>query len=76
MTLYYRMRQIWSQNGIAILLQYVTKVYNKMRQNFYYKIPFLLQMQQLLQNATILLQNAIVITIQHVYYKLRQCIRH
>ena len=64
MTLYYRMRQIWSQNVIAILLQNVTKVYNKMRQTFYYKMThFYYKMQQLLQNATILLQNAIVTTI-------------
>ena len=40
-----------------------------MRQALYYK------MRQLLQNATIFLQNAIFITKCDVYYKLRQCIR-
>ena len=40
-----------------------------MRQVFYYK------MRQLLQIATILLQNVTVITKCDVYYKLRQC-RH
>ena len=40
----------------AILLQNVTEVYYKIRQVFYYK------MRQLLQNATILLQNATFIT--------------
>ena len=54
------------QNATAILLQNATEVYYKMRQVFYYK------MRQLLQNATILLQNATVITKCDVYYKLRQ----
>ena len=40
--------------------------YYKMRQGFYYK------MRQLLQNMTILLQNATVITKCNVFYKLRQ----
>ena len=54
------------QNATAILLQNATEVYYKMRQVFYYK------MRQLLQNATILLQNATVITKCDIYYKLRQ----
>ena len=48
MTLYYKMQQILLQNPTAILLQNVTEFYYKMR--------------QLLQIATILLQNATVIT--------------
>ena len=47
----------------AILLQNVTEVYYKMRQDFYFKMrQFYYKMWQLLQIATILLQNAIVIT--------------
>ena len=48
MTLYYKMQQILLQNPTAILLQNMTEFYYKMR--------------QLLQIATILLQNATVIT--------------
>ena len=67
------MRQILFQNATAILLQNVTKDYYKMRQVFYYKIrQFYYKMRQLLQIATILLQNAIYITKCDVYYKLRQ----
>ena len=54
------------QNATAIFLQNTTEVYYKMRQVFYYK------MRQLLQNVTILLQKATVITKCDVYYKLRQ----
>ena len=51
------------QNVTAILLQNVTEVYYKMRQDFYFKMrQFYYKMWQLLQIATILLQNAIVIT--------------
>ena len=60
------MRQILLQNATAILLQNATEVYYKMRQGFYYKL------RQLLQNATILLQNTTVITKCDVYHKLRQ----
>ena len=67
------MRQILLQNATAILLQNATEVYYKMRQVFYYKIrQFYYKMRQLLQIATILLQNAIVITKCDVYYKLQQ----
>ena len=52
MTVYFKMQQILLQNAIANLLQNATEVYHKMRQAFYYK------MRQLLQIATILLQNA------------------
>ena len=65
MTIYYKMRQIL-QNTTAIFLQNATAVYYKTRQAFYYK------MRQLLQIVTTLLQNATVITICDVYYKLRQ----
>ena len=58
MTVYYKMRHILLQNKTAILFQNVTEVYYKMRHS--------------LQNETILLQNAIVITKCDVYYKLRQ----
>ena len=44
----------------------MTEVYYKIRQVFYYK------MRQLLQNATILLQNTTVITKCNVCYKLWQ----
>ena len=57
MTVYYKTRQMLLQNARAILLDSVTEVY---------------KMQQLLQNATILLQNATVIMKCNVYYKLRQ----
>ena len=56
MTVYYKMRQMLLQNATAILLQNATEVYYKMR--------------QLSQNATILLQNATVITKCDIYYKL------
>ena len=58
MTVYYKMR--------LMLLRNATEVYYKMRQVCYYKMP------HLLQNATILLQNATVITKYDVYYKLWQ----
>ena len=66
MTVYYKMRQILSQNATAILLQNATEVYYKMCQIFYYKL------RQLLQIATTLLQNATVIVKCDVYYKLGQ----
>ena len=44
------------QNATAILLQNATEVYYKMHRVFYYK------MQQLLQIATILLQNVTFVT--------------
>ena len=69
MTVYYKMRQILLQNATAILLQNAREVYYQICQFFYYK------MQQLLQNATILLQDATVITKCDVYYKLRQYIQ-
>ena len=73
MTLYYKMRQILLQNTTAILLQNATEVYCKIRQVFYYKIQqFYYKMRELLQIATVLLQNATVITKCDVYYKLRQ----
>ena len=50
------MRQILLQNETASLLQNVTTVHYKMDQLLCYK------MRQLLQNVSILLQNAIVIT--------------
>ena len=75
MALYYKMRQMLLQNATAILLQNATEVYYKMCQVFYYKMrQFYYKMGQLLQIATNLLQNATVITICYVYYKLRQYI--
>ena len=59
MTVYYKMRQILLQNATATLPQNATDVYYKIR--------------QVLQIATILLQNVTVITKYGVYYKLRQC---
>ena len=41
MTLYYKMQQILSQNGTAILLQNATELY--------YEMPQLLKMRRLLQ---------------------------
>ena len=53
------MPQILLQNETAILLQNATEIYYKMRQVFYYKMrQFYYKMRQLLQIATILLQNA------------------
>ena len=73
MALYYKMRQILLQNATAILLQNATEVYYKIRQIFYYKMrQFYYKMRQLLQIATILLQNETVITKCDVYYGLRQ----
>ena len=46
----------------AILLQNVTEVYYKMRQVFITKYEFSHKMRQLIKVATILLQNATVIT--------------
>ena len=66
MTVCYKMRQILLKNATAILLQNATEVYYKMRQVFYCKT------RQLLQIASILLQNATAITKCDVYYKLRQ----
>ena len=73
MTVYYKMREILLQNATAILLQNATKIYYKMRQVFHYKMrQFYYKMWQLLPIATILLQNATVITKRDVHYKLRQ----
>ena len=69
MMVYYKMQQILLQNATAILLQNAREVYYQMCQFFYCK------MQQLLQNATILLQDATVVTKCDVYYKLRQYIQ-
>ena len=55
-TLYYKMRHILLQNETGSLLQNVTTVHYKMDQLLCYK------MRQLLQNVSILLQNATVIT--------------
>ena len=52
------------QNVTAILLQNATENYYKMTQFFYYK------MQELIQNAAILLQHVTVITKSDVCYKL------
>ena len=52
MTLSYKMWQILLQNATVIILQNAAKIYCKMRHVFYYK------MRQLLQNASILLENA------------------
>ena len=62
MTLYYQNATNIDKNARAILLQNAKKVYYIMRQLFYYK------MQQLLQNTTILLQDA---TVQGVMCKKR-----
>ena len=73
MIVYYKMREILLQNATAILLQNATKIYYKMRQVFHYKMrQFYYKMCQLLPIATILLQNATVITKRDVHYKLRQ----
>ena len=57
------MWQILLQNTAAILLQNATKIYDKIRQVFYYKMRhFYSKMRQLLQIATILLQNGTFIT--------------
>ena len=73
LTDYYKMRQIWLQNVLAILLQNARRPYYKMRQVFYYKTQqFYYKIGLLLQIATTLLQNATVITKCHAYYKLRQ----
>ena len=61
-TLYYQNVTNIDKNATAILLQNAKKVYYIMRQLFYYK------MQQLLQNTTILLQDA---TVQGVMCKKR-----
>ena len=67
-TFYYKIQQILLQIATAILLQNATDIYNKMRQVFYYKMRQLYyNMQQLLENAAILLQNTTVITTCDVY---------
>ena len=71
MIVYYKMRQMLLKNATAILLQNATEIYYKTRQLFYYKMrQFNYKMQELLRIATILLQNATLIT--GVYYKLQQ----
>ena len=55
MTLYYKMQQILSQNGTAILLQNATELYYEMTQIFYYKMrQFYYKMQQLLKMRRLL----------------------
>ena len=55
------------------LLQNAKKVYYIMRTVFYYKIPqFYFNLRQLLQSASILLENVTVITNCNVYYKMHQ----
>ena len=71
MTVYYKIRLILLQNATTILLQKATEIYYKRRQDFYYKMrQFYYNMRQLLQIATILLQNPTVITKCDVNYKL------
>ena len=61
MTFYYKMRQMLLQNARTILLHNATEGYCKMPQIVYCKmLQFSYIMRQLLQNATILLQNAAV----------------
>ena len=68
------MRQILFQNATTILLQKATKVYYKMCQVVCYKMwQFYYELRQLLQNASILLQNVAVITNCDVSYKIRRC---
>ena len=68
------MRHILLQNATSLLSQNATEVYYKMRQGFCYKMQqFYYKMGQLLQNGSILLLNATVITKCDGYYKLRQC---
>ena len=62
MTVYYIMRQLLIPNATATLLQNATEVFYKMRQVFITKCKFYYKMQQLLQTATALLQNATFIT--------------
>ena len=47
MAVYYKMRQILLQNKTTILLQNATEVYDKLCQDFYYK------MRQLLKFVTV-----------------------
>ena len=55
MTLYYKMQQILSQNGTAILLRNATELYYEMPQIFYYKMrQFYYKMQQLLKMRRLL----------------------
>ena len=55
MTLYYKMQQILSQNGTAILLQNATELYYEMTQVFYYKMrQFYYKMRQLLKMRRLL----------------------
>ena len=55
MTLYYKMQQILSQNGTAILLQNATELYYEMPQVFYYKMrQFYYKMRQLLKMRRLL----------------------
>ena len=55
MTLYYKMQQILSQNGTAILLQNATELYYEMPQIFYYKMrQFYYKMRQLLKMRRLL----------------------
>ena len=64
------MRQKLLQNAAAFLLQNVVKFYYKTRQLFHYRTrQFYHKMLQVLQNASILLQNVINIAKRVIYYK-------
>ena len=71
MTLYYNVQQILLQNPTVFLLQNATKVYHKIRQLFYFNLwQFYRKMGQLLENATMLLQNTTFVPRYDVYYKI------
>ena len=69
MTLYYKIWQMFLQNGRTVLLQNATNVYFLLQMRQFYYI-----MRQLLQMTEMLLQKATFITKFDVYYKLRQFI--
>ena len=63
------MWQILLQNTTAILLQNATKVYDKIRQVFYYKMRhFYYKMRQLLQIATIFYKMGRLLQIATIQY--------
>ena len=65
------MQQILLHNATAILRQNATEVYYKMRKEIYCKCDILFyKLWQLLQNASILLQNAAVFTNRGIYHKM------
>ena len=62
--------KINTKRGSFLLLQNAVKFYCKTQQLFYYKTcQFYYKMRQVLQNASILLQNATSITKRVIYYK-------